>query len=186
VLGLSSHRVFDGWSQQPYREHDPPDATDSNGLCWLELERTLARIAPRALILRTGLVLDLERLDDPRAWLASAFREHRASAADGEQWSPVWLPDLIHVALDLLVDAEAGVWHLAPERACSALELRRRLASRAGVSFAPSSSRLEPPSRGPMHALSSNRGWPLLDLEATLERALAVVERAPHAMAKVG
>lgn len=180
VLGLSSHLVFDGWSQQPYREHDAPSATDPSGLGWIEFERALARFAPQALIVRTGLVLDLERVDDAAMGLVGALPESPTASADDEWLSPVWMPDLIHAALDLLVDAEVGLWHLAPEEGCSALDLRQRLAPRVGAPFAPTARGVEPSARGPMRALASNRGWPLLDLETTLERALAVVERAPR------
>jgi dTDP-4-dehydrorhamnose reductase len=31
--------------------------------------------------------------------------------------SPTYAPDLIHTALDLLIDAERGIWHLANEGA---------------------------------------------------------------------
>jgi dTDP-4-dehydrorhamnose reductase len=37
----------------------------------------------------------------------------QVSAADDVWISPSYIPDLAHAALDLLVDREAGIWHLA-------------------------------------------------------------------------
>ena len=33
--------------------------------------------------------------------------------ADDERISPTYVPDLVKVCLDLLIDAESGIWHLA-------------------------------------------------------------------------
>ena len=35
------------------------------------------------------------------------------AASDDLRVSPAYLPDLVNVSLDLLVDGEAGIWHLA-------------------------------------------------------------------------
>lgn len=45
--------------------------------------------------------------------------------------SPTYVPDLVHATLDLLIDEEAGVWHLANGGASSWYEFALRLADRA-------------------------------------------------------
>jgi dTDP-4-dehydrorhamnose reductase len=84
--------------------------------------------------------------------------------------SPSYLPQLVDTALDLLIDGEQGIWHLAPCTPCSLLELARRTAAQLRLTFqariAPSSI---PGDRGPMRALASERGWPLPDLDQAIE-----------------
>jgi dTDP-4-dehydrorhamnose reductase len=174
VLGLSSWQVFDGWSQGPYREYDG-SASDGAGRSWSAFERSIGRLVCDALLIRTGLLLDPEDPADPTARHLAALRTgHVPEISAREQVSPLWVPDLVHGALDLLVDAEAGIWHLVPRTPCSAADLGRRLAAHAGVPYvarAPNERSRE--TRGPMRALTSDRGWPAPDLEVTLGRALA-------------
>ena len=168
--------MFDGWCEHPYRETDP--ASDLvQGREWLLFERALTRVAPESLLVRTGLILDPERADDPTVRQLAALRAGQTlEIAPLEQLSPLWMPDLVDGALDLLVDAERGVWHLAPRTSCAALDWARRLAAHAGVALAatlPSAGRPVEDPRGPMRALASERGWPAPTWEEALERALA-------------
>jgi dTDP-4-dehydrorhamnose reductase len=47
--------------------------------------------------------------------------------------SPTYVPDLVHASLDLLIDGEAGRWHLASRGAVSWAELARQAAQLAGM-----------------------------------------------------
>ena len=47
--------------------------------------------------------------------------------------SPTYIPDLVHASLDLFLDGEAGLWHLANRGSTSWLELAREAASRAAA-----------------------------------------------------
>jgi dTDP-4-dehydrorhamnose reductase len=47
--------------------------------------------------------------------------------------SPTYVPDLAHATLDLLIDGEHGIWHLANESAVSWAELARAVATRRGL-----------------------------------------------------
>jgi dTDP-4-dehydrorhamnose reductase len=47
--------------------------------------------------------------------------------------SPTYVPDLVHAALDLLIDGEHGTWHLANRGAVTWAELARRAACMAGL-----------------------------------------------------
>ena len=76
---------------------------------------------------------------------------------------------VLTAALDLLVDTEQGIWHLAPRTTCSVLELARRAAQRLGLAFHAQPAPSLPAVRGPMRALTSERGWPLPDLDGALE-----------------
>jgi dTDP-4-dehydrorhamnose reductase len=54
-------------------------------------------------------------------------------AAEDSVVSPTYVPDLVHTTLDLLIDGESGLWHLANKSAIAWAELARLAASIAGV-----------------------------------------------------
>jgi len=47
-------------------------------------------------------------------------------AASDQRVSPTYVPDLVNVALDLLIDGTDGIWHLANEGDISWSELARK------------------------------------------------------------
>ena len=47
--------------------------------------------------------------------------------------SPTYLPDLVNACLDLLIDEESGLWHLANDGAVSWLDFARRVAESSGI-----------------------------------------------------
>jgi dTDP-4-dehydrorhamnose reductase len=84
--------------------------------------------------------------------------------------SPTYVPDLAHVVLDLLIDGESGIWHLAsPGGEMSWHELAIEVATRAGLD-----TRLITPQEGPgprlNTALATERGALLPSFESALER----------------
>lgn len=171
VLALSSVSMFDGWSPRPYVESDRVTASDVVGQSWCTLERALLGACPQALVVRSGFIMDPELPGDPLTSLLGRLRGGCAPQLPAWQLvSPSYLPQLVDTALDLLVDGERGIWHLAPRGPCSVLELARRSAKRLGLTFhsepAPSSRR---GARGPMRALGSERGWPSPELEEAIE-----------------
>jgi dTDP-4-dehydrorhamnose reductase len=132
---------------------------------------------PRALIVRSGLLLD-DRPEDPVARALTALaRGERVEIPESELVSPVWAPHWIDAALDLWVDGERGVWHLASD-ASSSLELVARAAIRAEVPFAVERTAFAAGgAQGPMRALESARGWPLADLDVTIDAAVEAFRR---------
>jgi dTDP-4-dehydrorhamnose reductase len=54
-------------------------------------------------------------------------------AASDVTVSPTYVPDLVNAVLDLAIDNERGVWHLASDGALTWEELARRAARAAGV-----------------------------------------------------
>jgi dTDP-4-dehydrorhamnose reductase len=53
-------------------------------------------------------------------------------ASDRSIVSPTYVPDLVHAALDLLLDEETGIWHLTNQGAISWHDLAREAADMAG------------------------------------------------------
>ena len=94
-------------------------------------------------------------------------------AAEDAVVSPTYVPDLVNAALDLLMDDERGIWHLANRGAVSWVELGQKVASLAGLDpsgVVPCSARalgfLAP--RPAYSVLGSRRGLLLPSLEASL------------------
>jgi dTDP-4-dehydrorhamnose reductase len=111
---FSSDLVFDGRHDVPYVEGDAAAPLNVYGRSKAEAERLVLEAWPAALVVRTSaffgpwdrwnfLTLALDRM------AAGEVVE-----ADGESIvSPTYVPDLVRSSLDLLIDGERGVWHLA-------------------------------------------------------------------------
>jgi dTDP-4-dehydrorhamnose reductase len=171
LLALSCERVFDGWCARPYVELDRPNCRDAVGASWRALERTVLQAEPNALIARSGFAMDPQLPADALASAIDTIRMQRAPALSSRVLvTPSYLPHVVDAALDLLVDAETGIWHLASPTSCSPLELARSCAERLGLPFhsRPAQSQSQD-QRGPMRALESRRGWPLPNLAAAVE-----------------
>jgi dTDP-4-dehydrorhamnose reductase len=87
--------------------------------------------------------------------------------------SPSYLPDLVHVALDLLIDGEHGFWHLPNAGEASWAELAAMLATRAGL---PPPQTVETHETTRIRALHSRRGVLLPSLASALDRFVADCE----------
>jgi dTDP-4-dehydrorhamnose reductase len=92
--------------------------------------------------------------------------------------SPTYVPDLVHASLDLLIDGEHGLWHLANVGRLSWAELAREAARLARVRTdllvaEDCSSFSDLPALPAFSALSSERGYFMPALEDALSRYVA-------------
>ena len=102
------------------------------------------------------------------------FRSNHFVAADDVTISPTYVPHLVNAALDLLIDGEHGVWHLANSGAATWADFARTVADMGGSNRAHvrgrSNASLSLAARRPaFSALSSERGTLLPSLEQGLE-----------------
>jgi dTDP-4-dehydrorhamnose reductase len=120
LVTYSSDLVFDGEQGRPYTEHDAPRPLSVYGASKAEAERRVLSILPSALVVRTSAFFG--------PWDASNFlirslqalgRGEPCPAASDAIVSPTYVPDLVHASLDLLLDGEHGLWHLANDGALS-------------------------------------------------------------------
>ena len=171
---FSSDLVFDGTKRSPYLESDQVAPLNAYGRSKAEAERLVLAALPTALIVRTSAFFGPwdEHNFVTQALCTLAVSESFA-AADDAFVSPTYVPDLVHACLDLLIDGEQGIWHLANQSALSWADLGRMAADVAGldaglieartaVSFGWSAAR---PSYS---ALGSERGTLLPPLETAL------------------
>ncbi len=134
LLTFSSGLVFDGAKAAPYVESDPVAPINAFGRCMAEAEARVLRALPTALVVRPGELFG--PWDD--ATLVSAALHALAAGrtfavADDLIISPAYVPHLVHTALDLLIDGERGIWHLANPGTITWADLARRAARLAGL-----------------------------------------------------
>ena len=134
LLTFSSDQVFGGLSNRPWLEHDETCPLNCYGQSKAAAERAVLEAWPEALVVRTGAFFGPW---DGYNFLVDAFAALRAgqtvTAADDVRVSPTYLPDLVNVSLDLLIDRECGLWHLANVGDVSWLEFAQRACSMAGI-----------------------------------------------------
>jgi dTDP-4-dehydrorhamnose reductase len=120
VVSFSSDLVFDGAKSSPYVESDATSPLNAYGRAKAEAERLVLEAAPDALLVRTAAFFGpWDRHNFVSLALESLKRGERWRAADDQCVSPTYVPDLVQATLDLLVDGESGIWHLANRGAVS-------------------------------------------------------------------
>jgi dTDP-4-dehydrorhamnose reductase len=128
-VGYSSDLVFDGRQRQPYVESDAAAPLNVYGQSKAWAERELLALDSRALIVRTAAFFSPY---DPHNFAAHVRRTLAAGqpleAAADLVISPTYVPDLVDATLDLLIDGETGVRHLANAGSVSWAEFARKLA----------------------------------------------------------
>jgi dTDP-4-dehydrorhamnose reductase len=131
---------------------------------------------PEALIVRTCAFFGPW---DDFNFLTVALRELEAGrtfrAAADSFVSPTYVPDLVAHTLDLLIDGESGIWHLANEGAVSWYDFAKLGAEMAGVDaeflIASGTSEIALAASRPLYSvLSSEKAWVMPTLPNALER----------------
>ncbi|MEA3060859.1 MAG: dTDP-4-dehydrorhamnose reductase, partial [Sphingomonadales bacterium] len=133
LVTFSSDLVFDGRAGRPYDETDPVNPAGVYGFSKAEAERRVLAVLDEALIVRTSAFFGpWDRYNFPWQVVSALARGERFAAPAHVEVSPTWVPDLVHATLDLLVDGERGLWHLANPGRISWHEFARRVAEGAG------------------------------------------------------
>ncbi|HEX4885463.1 MAG TPA: family 1 glycosylhydrolase [Casimicrobiaceae bacterium] len=128
----SSDLVFDGAKAMPYVESDAANPLNAYGRAKHSAETTVLAAHPGALVIRTAAFFGPW---DPHNFVAHALDRLRRGlpwdAAHDQQVSPTYVPHLVDASLDLLIDGEQGLWHVANHGAASWAELACEAARRA-------------------------------------------------------
>ena len=179
---FSSDQVFDGSKTSPWLESDAPAPLNVYGASKAAAERAVLAAHPGAMVVRTSaffgpwdrynfVTLALEALGEGRTF----------EAADDVRISPTYVPDLVRACLDLLVDGESGLWHLAnADGDVSWAELASKAAALAGIDAAPlcacRSADLQLVGRRPRYGvLASERASLMPSLDDALARCIAAL-----------
>jgi dTDP-4-dehydrorhamnose reductase len=135
LLTFSSDMVFDGKKDGYYFENDKTGPLNIYGQSKLLAEQCVLENDPEALIIRTG---DLFSAWDRRNYVVNVLDKLDArqtvTAEHDLFFSPTYVPDLVHTSLNLLIDDESGIWHLANTGNVSWATLASQVAERGGHS----------------------------------------------------
>lgn len=133
-VAFSTDQVFDGTKGTPYVEGDGPNPLNSYGLSKAEAERHVLDIDAEALVIRTAAFYSAHDVYNfaVHALEAVCAGGHFMAAADNFV-SPTYIPDLADATLDLLLDGESGIRHLASGGGLSWAAFARALAIAAGL-----------------------------------------------------
>ncbi|MES2979317.1 MAG: sugar nucleotide-binding protein [Pseudomonadota bacterium] len=133
-VSFSSDLVFDGTLGRPYVESDSVNPRNVYGRSKSQAERGIFSVHPEALVIRTSAFFGpWDSYNFAHAMLHDLARGRRVQASASATVSPTYVPDLVHAALDLLIDDAKGIWHLANRGAVSWHGFAQMLASAAGL-----------------------------------------------------
>jgi dTDP-4-dehydrorhamnose reductase len=176
LVTFSSDLVFDGSRTEPYVEGDRVAPLNVYGRSKAEAEQRVLQCNAEALVVRTSAFFGpWDRYNYITVLLRTLMEGRPFYAANDKVVSPTYVPDLVNACLDLLIDEENGLWHLANGGALTWADLAARAAALAHADV----SRLEPCNsarlglkarRPAFSALGTERSPLLPSLDNALER----------------
>jgi dTDP-4-dehydrorhamnose reductase len=130
LTSFSSDLVFDGSAQRPYIEGDLAAPLSVYGRAKARADAALLAIDADMLVIRTASFFSPFDGHNFASQLVTALRDNRPfRAADDVVSSPTYVPDLVRVTLDLMIDGETGLWHLVNAGSRSWAGFARAIAS---------------------------------------------------------
>lgn len=176
LVTFSSDLVFDGEKGAPYLEEDLVNPLNIYGLSKARAEETVLRTNPDTLVIRTSAFFGpWDEYNFAHYVRRSLLNEEGINVAKDAVISPTYVPDLVQATLDLLMDGEKGIWHLANNGQLTWADFANEVADRFGLNrkyINPiTSDEFQFPARRPLYSvLSSRRGMLLPSLEDALRR----------------
>jgi dTDP-4-dehydrorhamnose reductase len=175
LVTFSSDLIFDGRKDEAYVERDQGSPLNVYGLSKARAEEEVLRQYSEALVIRTSAFFGpWDEYNFVHAVLRTLSMGNHFVAADDVTISPTYVPHLVNAVLDLLIDGERGVWHLANGGAATWAEFAKLVAemggsNRAYVRGRPNASLSLAAQRPSFSALASERGLLMPSLEQGLE-----------------
>ena len=185
LVTFSRDLVVDGGKDLPYLKGDRVAPLNVYGQSKAAAERSVLARHPQSLGIRTSAFFGpWDRYNFAVRTLASLRAGYPWPRSRACSVSPTYLPDLVYHALDLLIDGESGIWHLANRGSTTWFDFAREIIAAAwGMDRAPLVQAVSPAEAGCVaprsvnSALASERG----DLDARFDGALGrFVEDAAH------
>jgi dTDP-4-dehydrorhamnose reductase len=133
LVTFSSDLVFDGQLGRAYVEDDETAPANVYGLSKARAEEQVLEALEDALIIRTSAFFGpWDKYNFAWNTLNALARGEPVRAGRNTAVSPTYVPDLCHATLDLLIDGEKGIWHLANQGKLSWHEFATQVAEGAG------------------------------------------------------
>jgi dTDP-4-dehydrorhamnose reductase len=176
LVTFSTDLVFDGTKSNPYLEGDATNPLNIYGQSKAQCENYLIQQGSDALIIRTSAFFGPWDQYNFVQWVLNNLQgEEPVFVANDVYISPTYVPDLVHATMDLLIDEEKGIWHLANKGAITWADLAYETANALNLdnSFinAVPLQDLKYPAKRPYNSvLGSERGLMLPTLESAMQR----------------
>lgn len=165
---FSSDLVFDGRLGRAYRESDASTPASVYGASKAEAERLVLAASDKALVIRTGAFFGPWDRSNFVWSVLNTLSSGNVVEAGHDVVSPTYVPDLVHAALDLLIDGGTGVWHVTNPGEISWRQLAERIARLGGFGAELVGGTADGEALNT--ALASERGILLPPLDSALER----------------
>jgi dTDP-4-dehydrorhamnose reductase len=186
LVTFSSDLVFDGSKNAVYVESDGCSPLNVYGKSKAEAELRVLEEFSKALIVRTSAFFGpWDRFNFVRAVLDTLSKGCPFFAASDITVSPTYVPDLVDAVLDLLIDGEHGIWHVANSGGVTWAEFARLAAARgghdtAGVEPRPGGALGFVAPRPLFTALASERGSFMPPFEDSLDKCFQEMKLGPQ------
>ena len=136
LVTFSTDLVFDGRKGAPYVEGDAVSPINTYGASKAAAEVRALMLSDQCIVVRTSAFFGpWDEYNFITMALARLANGLPFMAASDVMVSPTYVPDLVNSSLDLLIDGETGIWHLANQGEVTWSDLARRVAERAGLSL---------------------------------------------------
>ena len=168
LVTFSSDLVFDGRLGRAYVERDAANPGSVYGASKAEAERLVLSVHDRALVVRSSAFFGPWDRSNFVWSVLKALAQGDPIEAGIDIVSPTYVPDLVHAALDLLIDGAAGVWHLANGGETSWRDLAVMAAERAGLDGGLVAEASDGPALNT--ALATERGMVMPSLDSAVDR----------------
>jgi dTDP-4-dehydrorhamnose reductase len=181
-LTFSSGQVFDGTKPLPYRESDKVSPLNVYGETKAEGEADVLTANSNALIIRSCNLFSPWNDNSFVGEVLTDLKNGRQVHAANDVWvSPTYVPDLINESLDLMLDNEIGIYHVANVGRITWADLAFKLSKMTGLNDslikAVPVAELSLKAKRPKNAvLASEKGIVMPALETALQRYMEATE----------
>ena len=133
-ITFSSDLVFDGKKQDGYIETDAVNPLNNYGLSKATAEKKILSLDSSALIIRTSAFFGPWDKYNFAYVLSECLKNNQPFKVASDLYvSPTYLPDLVNATLDLIVDDEKDIWHVANSTAITWAGFAYKIADHTGL-----------------------------------------------------
>ena len=178
LINFSSDLVFDGKKPTPYLETDLPNPLNVYGQSKAQAEVLVQKEHPSSLIIRTSAFFGPWDEYNFVHYVRKALSCYETiTVAKDIYISPTYVPHLVNTSLDILIDKENGIWHLANKGSLSWAEFAFLVADKFDLNKslinAVSADKMNYIARRPFNTvLGSERGHLLPSFESAMDEYL--------------
>lgn len=138
MVYVSSNEVFDGSSDRPYSEADPPNPINPYGSSKRSGEQMAAHyLKDKLYIVRTAWVYSPGGDNFPAKIIAAADKHGELRVVTDEISSPTYAPDLAQAIVELVQTRVYGMYHFTNAGYCSRYDFAKEILRQAGREHIP-------------------------------------------------